>query len=47
MNDIGFVQYSKSNTDNIIEARWYYLKNGLTLSGTGIVQGKVNAYCQT
>lgn len=42
MNDIGFVQYSKSNTDNIIEARWHYLKNGLKISGTGIVRGKID-----
>lgn len=42
MNDIGFVQYSKSNTSNLMEAKWHYLKNGSKISGTGIVRGKID-----
>ena len=35
--DIGFVQFEKREK-NIIEAVWYYLKNGEKISGTGIVK---------
>lgn len=40
MNDIGFVQYSKNKNENIIKATWFYLENGVKISGTGVVQGK-------
>jgi len=41
MNDIGFVQYSKSNTNNRIEAKWHFLENGNKISGTGKVRGNI------
>ena len=40
MSDIGVVQYSKNTNNNIIDAKWHYLKNGEKKSGTGIVKGK-------